>query len=159
MSAIMAKETEMFDRSMDEARALRIQTRSTGTYLIMEDDVSISKLLQFIIKSCGRKAHTVSNLHDAVEYLDQHGAGGLACCVVDLRLPDGDGETLINLIEQRYSSVPMVVYTASTDRISALQAAHPKVRIMRKGVHDGMKNLMRVLSLPDREVRPEASMS
>jgi CheY-like chemotaxis protein len=159
LTAVMDRETDAYNRYMDEARALRIQTRSSGTYLILEDDASISKLLQVIIASCGRKAHAVYNLHEAVDYLDKHGAESLACCVVDLRLPDGDGETLINLIEQRYSDVPVVVYTGSTERISALQAAHPKVRIMRKGIHDGVKNLMRVLSLPDRAVQPEMSPS
>jgi CheY-like chemotaxis protein len=157
VKAVLDREHAAYSRYMDESRTLRIQMRSEGTYLILEDDPSISKLLQVIIRSCGRKVVAVACIHDAIAYLEEHGAAEIACCVVDLRLPDGDGESLISLLEKKYQGVPILVYTGSTDRIKDIQQAHPKVRVLRKGMHDGVRTLMQALALPDREVRMEVN--
>jgi CheY-like chemotaxis protein len=150
MNKVMDREVAAYDKYLDEARSLRISTRSHGTYLVLEDDGDLSALLEVIIKSCNRKVQVVPTIHEAVEFVDKHGHDEIACCVIDIRLPDGDGETFINLMEDKYPQVPIVVYTGSKDRVKDIARAHPRVRIIPKGIKDGVKTMMNALALPNR---------
>ena len=87
--------------------------------LIVEDDHNISNMIQTILESNGYQALTAQRCLQGLLMLTSHVPD---LVVLDLGLPDMDGEEFIRLA-RRDSSVPIIVLSARTeeqDKVSAL---------------------------------------
>lgn len=93
--------------------------------LIVEDDAQIRAFMQSALALEGFAVRTAATLSEA-RALWQHGAPDAV--LLDLGLPDGDGETLVREIRQR-SALPVIV-------VSARDQEAQKVRLLDAGADD-----------------------
>jgi two-component system KDP operon response regulator KdpE len=87
--------------------------------LVVEDDRSIQSMIQTILESNGYQVLTAQRCQQGILMLSSHVPD---LVVLDLGLPDADGEELIR-IARRSSIIPIIVLSARTDerdKVSAL---------------------------------------
>lgn len=80
--------------------------------LVVDDDISTSKLFEFVMAHCGAKVKSASSAAEAMQALENWQPDALVC---DIGMPDIDGYTLINLIRNlptKQNSVPAIAVTA-----------------------------------------------
>lgn len=90
--------------------------------LVVEDDVTTSKLFEFVMAHCGAKVKSCSSAAEAMQVLDSWQPDALVC---DIGMPDIDGYTLINLIRQlptRQSLIPAIAVTAYANKQTRTRA-------------------------------------
>lgn len=100
------------------------QTRSV-TILVVEDEPRLASALVKGLSEEGFAAITVSTAAGALERM---ALGGLRAVVLDLGLPDADGQTIIPML-RRQSHVPILVLTAR-------DAVNERVRALDGGADD-----------------------
>jgi PAS domain S-box-containing protein len=114
-------------------------TLNAGTILIIEDDAGTAELLAEAIAKLGCAAATALDGAEALAYLERAAVeGSLPLAIaLDYRLPDIDGEELINRFTQRCAALglenvafpPFIVVTGQGDeRVAA--------RMMKRGARD-----------------------
>ena len=77
--------------------------------LLVDDDISLLKLLSIRLKSSGYEIETAKNARHALARLavfQPH------LVITDLRMGDMDGLALFDRIHQQYSSLPVILLTA-----------------------------------------------
>lgn len=100
----------------------------TMTVLLVEDDRELRATLREALTVEGYKVLPAASLADARALLAHAGrAGGIDLALLDLGMPDGDGETL--LAELRRGGTAVIV-------ISARHADVPKIRLLDAGADD-----------------------
>ena len=122
------------------------------TALIVEDDESIRDTLTGLLEDEGFEVMTASTLGRAhyVLFESRHPVGVV---VLDLGMPDGDGETLVEALYARDAkSIPVVVLSAMTERASKL-AARFSLQFLSKPFDVAMVAAM-VLVAFENDVRP-----
>jgi two-component system response regulator PilR (NtrC family) len=77
--------------------------------LIVDDEPDILELLGMTIERMGFNATTACSISDATHQLTQK---PFDLCLTDMRLPDGSGLDLVNHIQMKYESMPVIVITA-----------------------------------------------
>ena len=90
--------------------------------LIVDDEADIRELLVLTLSRMGVDADATSAIAEAQEALKQR---PYDLCLTDMRLPDGDGLTLLKHIAENYGNTPVAVITAfgSTENaVAALKA-------------------------------------
>jgi two-component system response regulator PilR (NtrC family) len=90
--------------------------------LIVDDEADIRELLVLTLSRMGVDADATSTIAEAQEALKQR---PYDLCLTDMRLPDGDGLTLLKHIADNYGNTPVAVITAfgSTENaVAALKA-------------------------------------
>ena len=87
--------------------------------LIVDDEPDIRDLLDMTISEMGLGTHCAGTLADA---LDAVAGGRFDLCLTDMRLPDGDGLTLVEHISQQRPELPVAVITAHGSIESAVTA-------------------------------------
>jgi len=90
--------------------------------LIVDDEADIRELLVLTLSRMGVDADATSTIAEAGEALKQR---PYDLCLTDMRLPDGDGLTLLKHIAETYGNTPVAVITAygSTENaVAALKA-------------------------------------
>lgn len=95
---------------------------STSSCLIVDDEADIRELLVLTLERMGIEAISAGTLEEAFALLEHH---KFALCLTDMRLPDGEGLTLVQKIGQEYPGLPVAVITAygSTENaVAALKA-------------------------------------
>jgi two-component system response regulator PilR (NtrC family) len=91
----------------------------TRTALIVDDERDIRELLVLTLGRMGLRVDTAADLGSAREQL----AGNkYDLCFTDMRLPDGSGQTLIELIASRYPETPVAMITAHGNVDAAVEA-------------------------------------
>lgn len=97
--------------------------------LLVEDDRELRQTLREALSVEGYRVHAAASLADARALL-AHAVidGGLDLVLLDLGLPDGDGETLLGQL-RRERATPVIV-------ISARHGDDPKVRLLDAGADD-----------------------
>lgn len=91
------------------------------TVLLIEDDRSLARELSAKIQGAGYKCVCASDARSGLEAFKQ---GGVELVLLDLGLPDRDGEHVLEVIRAS-SAVPIVVLTArrtGNDKVKALDA-------------------------------------
>jgi len=92
------------------------------TVLVVDDEADIRELLVLTLSRMGVDADTASTVKEAQEAL---GARPYDLCLTDMRLPDGDGLSLLRYIAENHGNTPVAVITAfgSTENaVAALKA-------------------------------------
>ena len=80
--------------------------------VIVDDEEAICRSLARLLRSQGFRARTYSTPH---AYLDESDALSPSCALIDIRMPDIDGLSLLRQIRGSGNDVPTVVMTAAGD--------------------------------------------
>jgi two-component system response regulator PilR (NtrC family) len=95
---------------------------TTNHVLIVDDEADIRELLVITLMRMGIEATTAQDCKEAISRLKER---AYDLCLTDMRLPDGDGMTVLTHIAENYGNTPVAVITAygSTDNaVAALKA-------------------------------------
>jgi two-component system response regulator PilR (NtrC family) len=87
--------------------------------LVVDDETDIRELLAITLGRMGVTADTAETLAEAQECLATH---AYDLCLTDMRLPDGDGLTLVAYIQQQHPDLPVAMITAYGSVDLAVQA-------------------------------------
>ena len=79
--------------------------------LIVEDDFIMRYVLGRLIRLAGRRTIGASTVAAGISLLDS----GPECVVLDLNLPDGDGEAMLHAVRVQCPACRVVVCTGSAD--------------------------------------------
>lgn len=91
----------------------------TGRVLIVDDEPDIRELLEITLGRMSLITESASDLASAYEKLRDY---SFNLCLTDMRLPDGDGIRLVELIQRQYSHMPVAVITAHGNTETAIKA-------------------------------------
>ncbi len=91
----------------------------TRTALIVDDERDIRELLVLTLGRMGLRVDTAADLGAAREQLANT---RYDLCFTDMRLPDGSGQSLIELIATRYPETPVAMITAHGNVDAAVEA-------------------------------------
>ncbi len=87
--------------------------------LIVDDEVDICDLVEITLMRMGIASQSALTLKQARQQLDtEH----FDLCITDMRLPDGNGITLVEHIQQHHNGLPVAVITAHGNMESAIRA-------------------------------------
>ena len=92
---------------------------SNPTALVIDDERDIRELLTITLGRMGLRVETASNLSEAKQRL---GENRYALCFTDMRLPDGSGQEIIELIATKYAETPVAMITAYGNVDAAVNA-------------------------------------
>jgi DNA-binding NtrC family response regulator len=90
-----------------------------GTVLIVDDEVQLVRHLEHLLKREGYQAFGVHNAADAKKAVSEYDPDVI---LVDLRLPDADGTTLMAELQQEHSGIRFIMITAYGSIKSAVEA-------------------------------------
>ena len=89
------------------------------TVLLVDDEPDILQLLEITLTRMDLKTLQATSLEAAKKILETTTPD---LCLTDMKLPDGNGLTLIDLIQHRYPDVPVAMITAHGSVESAIEA-------------------------------------
>jgi two-component system response regulator PilR (NtrC family) len=92
---------------------------SKPTVLVIDDERDIRELLTITLGRMGLMVETASNVTEAKQRLADT---RYALCFTDMRLPDGSGQEIIELIAAKYSETPVAMITAYGNVDAAVNA-------------------------------------
>ena len=95
---------------------------ATQSVLIVDDEPDIRELLDITLSRMGLKTHSAATLGEARAMVAEVTP---VLCLTDMRLPDGNGISLVEYIQQDFSHIPVAMITAHGSvetAISALKA-------------------------------------
>lgn len=92
---------------------------SQQTVLLVDDEPDILKLLEITLARMNLQTQRASSLEEAKKILETETPD---LCLTDMRLPDGNGLTLIDFIQHRYPDIPVAMITAHGSVESAIEA-------------------------------------
>ncbi|MGD8310884.1 MAG: sigma-54 dependent transcriptional regulator [Chromatiales bacterium] len=87
--------------------------------LIVDDEPDIRELLEITLGRMNVATRSAADLAEARGWLER---GRFDLCLTDMRLPDGDGIELVELISTRRPELPVAVITAHGNMEAAIQA-------------------------------------
>jgi DNA-binding response OmpR family regulator len=90
-----------------------------GTILIVDDEENLRHTLAFILKRAGYYVTTTKNARDALNSLQ---SGVFDLMILDLKMPDVDGLSLLKMIKHKHSKMPIFILTAYGSLDSAIDA-------------------------------------
>ncbi len=91
----------------------------TGSILIVDDEPDIRELLEITLGRMSLLTESASDLASARAFLKKK---KFSLCLTDMRLPDGDGISLVEHIQQEHSYMPVAVITAHGNTETAIRA-------------------------------------
>jgi two-component system response regulator PilR (NtrC family) len=98
-----------------EARGARAQT----TILFVDDEADLRELVELTVARMGHSICSAASLAEARSLLAAH---DFQFCLTDMRLPDGDGLTLLRELSTHHPEVPVAVLTAHGNTENAVAA-------------------------------------
>ena len=87
--------------------------------LIVDDEPDIRELLEITLGRMKLDTRCARNVKEAREWLAHE---SFDLCLTDMRLPDGTGQELVQLIQQRYPQTPVAMITAYGSLDTAINA-------------------------------------
>ena len=86
--------------------------------LVVDDEADIRELLDMTLARMGLQCDCAASVKEASRYLEH---GNYQLCLTDMRMPDGDGLSLVQHIGTHYPALPVAVITAhgSTENAEA----------------------------------------
>lgn len=94
--------------------------------LIVDDEPDIRELLEITLNRMGIDTRCAENISSAKTFLEEE---CFDLCLTDMKLPDGDGLELVDLIQELPQAIPIAVITAHGNMDTAILA-------MKKGAFD-----------------------
>lgn len=91
----------------------------TATVLVADDEESIRWVLETALREAGHSVELAASGSEALERLTK---GGIDVALVDIRMPDLDGLTLLTRLRERDVEVPVIVITAQNTMSNAIEA-------------------------------------
>jgi len=91
----------------------------TAQVLIIDDEADIRELLEITLQRMGIATQTAENLTHAKHYLQKN---QYQLCLLDMRLPDGDGLDFLAQIQQIQAKLPVIMITAHGSTDAAVKA-------------------------------------
>lgn len=90
-----------------------------GKVLIVDDEPDIRELLELTLGRMSLETESVEDFNSAKKILD---TDSFSLCLTDMRLPDGDGLDLVELIQEHHPNTPVAVITAHGSTETAIRA-------------------------------------
>ena len=89
--------------------------------LIVDDDERLAKIIEFVLKKAGFKAHTAFSGETALDWLKHHTD---AAVILDLMMPDISGFSFLRELraQETTRALPVIVLTARADEASRLRS-------------------------------------
>ena len=87
--------------------------------LIIDDEPDIRELLEITLARMDVDCHSAGTVKDAIAHLDEQ---RYALCLVDMRLPDGNGLDIVKHVAQHCPDTPVAMITAHGNMETAIQA-------------------------------------
>jgi len=87
--------------------------------LVVDDEADIRELLDMTLARMGLAADCAATVAEAQQLLSTR---TYSLCLTDMRLPDGDGLSLVRLVAERNPELPIAVITAHGSMENAVQA-------------------------------------
>ncbi|MFN0141252.1 MAG: sigma-54-dependent transcriptional regulator, partial [Pyrinomonadaceae bacterium] len=100
--------------------------QKSATILIVDDDASLRRVIEFQLQECG---YTVLTAQNGEEGLDLMMTNQIDCLITDWRMPEMSGLDLLRRTSAANSEIPVIVITAFSDVETAVEA-------MRHGAFD-----------------------
>ena len=98
----------------------------SGHVLIIDDEATLRKTLARILQQAGLEVTTAESAEQGLSFLE---ATNFDLIYMDLRMPGMAGLDALNLIHERYPTMPVILFTAQPDVNSAVEA-------LRRGASD-----------------------
>ncbi|MEZ5571995.1 MAG: sigma-54 dependent transcriptional regulator [Halioglobus sp.] len=92
---------------------------TSQTVLIVDDEPDIRELLDITLSRMGLETHSAATLAQAKDMVAQVKPD---LCLTDMRLPDGNGITLVEHIQQEFPHIPVAMITAHGSVEAAIAA-------------------------------------
>lgn len=92
---------------------------STPLVLIIDDEPDILELLDMTLRRMDVRTQSATTLSRALELLSRQ---RFDLCLTDMKLPDGDGMTVVKRIQQQYPETPVAMITAYGSLETAITA-------------------------------------
>ena len=102
--------------------AIDARTAKIPRVLVVDDEADLRELLELTLVGMGLDVDCAADLKAARDLLQRH---RYALCLTDMRLPDGDGLSLVSWISENRQEVPVAVITAfgsADNAVAALKA-------------------------------------
>lgn len=138
---------------MSMSRSERRTRGDLSRVLVVDDEPDIRELIDLTLSRMGLAADCAASVSEAKEHLAQ---GEYQLCLTDMRLPDGDGLTLVRHISEHHSETPVAVITAfgSTENaVAALKAGAFDYLAKPVGLEQLRALVKSALSLPEKSAR------
>lgn len=87
--------------------------------LIVDDEADIRELLEITLARMGLRTHGASTVAEARQLLGEH---EFDLCFTDMRLPDGDGISILQHIQRHKPGLPVAVITAYGNAQAAVES-------------------------------------
>src|SRR3954452_2487498 len=87
---------------------MKILSRTTADFLIVDDDPAIAKFLVTYLRQKGHSCESVTEGAQAPAWLEAHECDVV---IVDLNMPKVDGISLISAIREITAKLPIIVFT------------------------------------------------
>ena len=92
---------------------------TTQSVLIVDDEPDIRELLDITLSRMGLQTHSAATLKEAREIVARERPD---LCLTDMRLPDGNGISLVEHIQQECPHIPVAMITAHGSVEAAIAA-------------------------------------
>lgn len=107
---------------MSGARIERRPRSELNRVLVIDDEADIRELIDLTLARMGLATECVGSVAEARAALE---AGGFQLCLTDMRLPDGEGLSIVRHIAEHFPQTPVAVITAygsAENAVAALKA-------------------------------------
>lgn len=131
------------------SRNERRQRGELSRVLVVDDEADIRELLDLTLSRMGLACDCAATLGEAQALLERQ---RYQLCLTDMRLPDGEGLSLVRLVGEKYAELPIAVITAygSTENaVAALKAGAFDYLAKPVALNDLRTLIMSALDLPD----------
>jgi len=122
------------------------------TVFIVDDDEAVRDSLQILLAVEG---HRIEAFESGIAFLEAFDAARAGCLLVDVRMPDMSGLDLQEILNERRSSLPVIIMTGHGDVPMAVRAMKAgAVDFIEKPFSDAtiLDSVRRALTLADRAV-------
>ncbi len=86
-----------------------LQNINRRRVVVIDDNEDFLTSLKARLEERDNVVSAFTNVSDSVKYLDEH---AVDLVITDLKMPDGDGITLVEMLHERYPNLPVIMVSA-----------------------------------------------